>query len=124
MPTPCFAPVHGKREIHLRPPTPGNEPAFVLLIAEIRSRAEFGDVQRFVVDCSDIRALPTGVLAEFDALRDDLRRAEIDVVLVNRASELPALEHRDESAKVNTRHEAHRLRGPHATFLRAFRAGS
>jgi anti-anti-sigma regulatory factor len=112
----------------MRLPVSATPNALGALFAEIRLRAACGPVTRFSIDCSGLTVVPGGVLAELGALRDELRQKGMELALVNCSPDLQAALPRevftDRSAQQTVQHQAHALRGPHASFLRTFRAGA
>jgi hypothetical protein len=122
MPTPCAA--RGENEVRLQLPTPTTASDLAVVVADARAQ----DPQaRIVLDCGGAAELPCRVVTELSRLRGELRQDGGDLVLLNcDASVRQALDNPPAASPLGgtfVRHAAHRLRGPHPAFLRAFRAG-
>jgi hypothetical protein len=128
MSTPGAPRTRSEHEVRLRIRQPAASPALILLLSEIRSRAFFGAVKRFTLDCSEITELPLGVLVDLAELRAELRAAGSDLALVNCQvkirQELMGRSYAALLGDVAKRHGSHSLSGPHAAFLQAFQAGA
>lgn len=124
MPTPCAPRARGENEIHLELPSPATTYDVAVVLADARLQ----DARpRVVLDCGGAEKLPPPALAELSRLGGELRRRGGDLVPVNCGASLrQALENPSTAGPfggTSVRDAAHRLRGPHASFLRSFRSG-
>jgi hypothetical protein len=124
MPTPCAPDARVHNEFCLPIPVLLTPPALDAVLDDIRSRARCGLAAHLLLNCSGVSELPLGLVTEIAALRRELRREGVEVVLIccdsSLRRQLASSELADLTDQPSVRHAAHPLNAPHATFPRAF----
>jgi anti-anti-sigma regulatory factor len=126
MPTPCACRAFSEKEVWFRLPVTLSANSVDALFNEIRLRARCDSPARVVLDCSAISELPRSLLQELVALRSELRDEGYDLILTGCSDSFRRqLTGSEASEMISPKphcHGLHAPQGPHAAFLRAFRA--